>query len=63
MLPKNIRCADMVGKFVTLDRGVRNGGGCCISAGTDVYKRQTPATANYYFKQLRKKFVLAGYSV
>lgn len=23
----------------------------------------TPATANYYFKQLRKKFVLAGYSV
>lgn len=22
----------------------------------------TPATANYYFKQLRKKFVLAGYS-
>lgn len=25
--------------------------------------RCTPATANYYFKQLRKKFVLAGYSV
>lgn len=24
--------------------------------------RCTPATANYYFKQLRKKFVLAGYS-
>lgn len=36
MLPKNVRCADMVGKFVTLDRGVRNGGGCCISAGTRV---------------------------
>ena len=25
--------------------------------------RCTPATANYYFKQLRKKFVLAGYAV
>lgn len=25
--------------------------------------RCTPATANHYFKQLRKKFVLAGYSV
>ena len=23
----------------------------------------TPATANYYFKQIRKKFVLAGYAV
>lgn len=23
----------------------------------------TPATANYYFKQIRKKFVLAGYTV
>lgn len=23
----------------------------------------TPATANYYFKQLRKKFVLAGYAL
>ena len=25
--------------------------------------RCTPSTANYYFKQLRKKFLLAGYSV
>ena len=23
----------------------------------------TPATANYYFKQIRKKFVLAGYAI
>lgn len=23
----------------------------------------TPATANYYFKQIRRKFVLAGYAL
>lgn len=38
-----------------------------ISGGTkgEVAKalKCTPATANYYFKQLRKKFVLAGYAL